>query len=166
MPSSSDRPGLPDDLRLLPMTEDDVDQVLTIENVSFASPWRREHFLHEIYENVFAVNRVYKSGDTVVAYACVWRIGEELKINNLCVAPAWRERGLGRRLLRELLGFARNNGCKLATLEVRPSNAAALALYLAEGFVETGRRANYYATEGEDAIVMTGVLGDPTPGPD
>jgi ribosomal-protein-alanine N-acetyltransferase len=157
MPSSSgaNDSAPPDEVRLLPMTEDDVDQVLSIERRSFVSPWRREHFLHELRENPWAINRVLKAGDRVIGYAAVWRIAEELKINNLCVEPEMRRRGLARRLLRELLAFARRQGCELATLEVRPSNTAALRLYRSFGFDETGRRPNYYAAEGEDAILMT-----------
>lgn len=164
MPKSSDT-GDSDEVRLLPMAESDVDQVLSIERRSFVSPWRREHFLHELRENSWAVNRVLKSGERVLGYASVWCIEEELKINNLCVEPGMRRRGLARSLLEELLTFARRRGCTLATLEVRPSNTAALRLYRSAGFAETGRRPNYYAAEGEDAILMSAALDDSEPPP-
>jgi len=141
-------------LVLAPMDEDDLDQVLAIEDEAFGSPWRREHFRFEIEENVHAVSLVVRRGSAVVAYACVWRLDEELKINNLAVHRAERGHGVGRALLRRVLADAADAGCTVARLEVRPSNAVARGLYSSEGFVEIGRRKNYYAQEGEDAIVM------------
>jgi ribosomal-protein-alanine N-acetyltransferase len=132
----------------------DVEQVVKIERASFASPWKPEHFLHEILENEWALNRVVEAGGEVVAYACVWCLQDELKINNIAVDRGARRQGVGRWLLVSLLAEAISRGCRSATLEVRPSNEAALALYRDFGFVELGRRKGYYAAEGEDAIVM------------
>ena len=140
-------------LRLMKLS--DVHQVLQIETASFASPWKREHFLHELRENRWAVNWVVETRSRVVGYACLWCIHHELKINNIAILGAKRGRGLGRWLLLSVLGDAIARGCRTATLEVRPSNEAALALYRTHGFVEIGRRQGYYATEGEDAIVMS-----------
>lgn len=143
-----------DGLVLRTMRESDVDQVLQIESASFASPWKAEHFLHEIRENRWAVNLVVERHGTIVGYACLWSIHDELKINNIAVLVAERRHGVGRWLLLCVLGDAIARGCRSATLEVRPSNEAAVALYRSHGFVEIGRRNGYYATEGEDAIVM------------
>jgi ribosomal-protein-alanine N-acetyltransferase len=157
MPCSSasdpDRPPL-DGAQLAPLGEEDLDEVLEIENASFRSPWRREHFQFEIDENRWAVNRVVRRGSCVLAYACVWQIDDELKINNIAVHPVHRRRGLGRWLLRRILADARRGGCRVARLEVRPSNRAALELYRDHGFSEIGRRKGYYRKEGEDAVVM------------
>jgi ribosomal-protein-alanine N-acetyltransferase len=143
-----------DGLVLRAMRVSDLDQVLEIESASFASPWKSEHFLHEIRENRWAVNLVAERHGLVVGYACLWCIHDELKINNIAVLDDRRRRGVGRWLLLALLGDAIARGCSSATLEVRPSNTAALALYRSHGFVEIGRRIGYYAAEGEDAIVM------------
>jgi ribosomal-protein-alanine N-acetyltransferase len=140
------------------MRQDDLDAVLAIESVSFPSPWRREHFLHEIARNPLAWNRVAVLGQRIVAYACVWRVDDELAINNFAVHPRERGRGLGGWFLEQLLAEAVAAGCTRAALEVRPSNAVARRLYQRHGFHETGRRRNYYALEGEDAIVMTATL--------
>ena len=141
-------------LVLRPMRVSDVDQILKIEKSSFATPWQSQHFLHEIRENRWAVNLVVERHGLVVGYACLWCIQDELKINNIAVLDAERRRGVGRWLLLCVLGDAIARGCRSATLEVRPSNEAALALYRVHGFVEIGRRKGYYAAEGEDAIVM------------
>lgn len=140
------------------MAERDLDQVLAIEEQSFHTPWRREHFLFEIRDNRWAVNSVVRLGSDVLAYACVWELDDELKINNIAVRATARRCGLGRWLLTHLLAGARSRGCTVARLEVRPSNLAALALYRAHGFREYGRRRGYYQQEGEDAVLMEACL--------
>jgi ribosomal-protein-alanine N-acetyltransferase len=149
-----------EDVQLASMTEDSLEEVLAIENASFPNPWRREHFLFELHENHVASNLVLEHAGSVVGYACVWIVGDELKINNVAVHPAWRGHGLSRRLLGEVIDQARRRGCTLASLEVRPSNLAARHVYAALGFVEVRRRRGYYQPEGEDAIVMEAELGD------
>ena len=141
-------------LELVALAEDDLDQVLEIERASFGRPWRREHFLHEIRENRWAVNQVARRGERVHGYSCVWRLHGELRINNFAVRAESRRLGLARWMLRRILGEARAAGCTVATLEVRESNLPARSLYGGEGFVEVGRREDYYRAEQEDAIVM------------
>jgi [ribosomal protein S18]-alanine N-acetyltransferase len=146
------------------MRAEDLEPILAIERASFPTPWKREHFLHEILRNPLAWNRVAVLGDRVLAYACLWLVDDELAINNLAVHPLERGRGLGGWFLRRVIAEAAARGCSRATLEVRPSNVAARRLYERHGFHETGRRRNYYAVEGEDAIVMTAVLALVEPG--
>ena len=126
----------------------------TYTRASFATPWHREHFVSEITQNSLALNRVLRRDDEVVGYACVWRIGDELKINNVAVRSDLRSRGVGRWIVGRLLAEATELGCRVATLEVRPSNIAAIRLYEGLGFAEVGRRNLYYAREREDAILM------------
>jgi ribosomal-protein-alanine N-acetyltransferase len=145
-------------VRLRPMRVSDLDQILSIEQQSFASPWKREHFLHELEQNRWALNLVADRGRELIGYACLWLIDDELKINNIAVHPATRRCGYGRWFLLSILDLAIERGCRTATLEVRPSNIAALKLYRKHGFEETGRRRNYYAAEGEDAILMSARL--------
>lgn len=151
-------PGPPEGGRLARLSEADLDQVLRIERDSFANPWRREHFLSEIRDNAWAVNHVIRRGPQVLAYACVWQIHGELRINNIAVHPGHRRQGLGRWLLGQCLEHARRAGCSVARLEVRPSNSGAIALYRDHGFTEVGRRKGYYRPEGEDAILMEAPL--------
>jgi len=141
-------------VRLRIMREDDLDAVLAIEQSCFPSPWSRQNFLHEIRHNPAAANWVLDHDGSILGYACVWFLGPELKINNIAIHDDHRRRGLGGRLLRALLAKARALGCETAQLEVRPSNRAALALYARHGFVEVGRRKNYYQMEGEDALLL------------
>ena len=154
MPSSNDagaetRTGL----RFGPMHVRDLEDVVRIEDASFPSPWKREHFLHELRHNRFAVNRVLRRGRHVIGYASVWIINRELQVNKIAVDPAERGSGLGRKLLERLLALADETRCLGVKLEVRPINEAARSLYAAFGFKETGRRDDYYGP-GEPGIVM------------
>jgi ribosomal-protein-alanine N-acetyltransferase len=138
-------------------------EVLTIERDSYATPWSESAFLHEMERNPFAQPQVgVAGGGRVVGYICLWVIYEELRINNLAVAPAWRRHGIGEQLIRFAVQEGRENGCTVAILEVRPSNAAAQALYSKLGFEITSTRPQYYSDDGEDALVMSYPL---RPGP-
>ena len=143
-----------DGLVLRPMVEADLAAILEIERVSFDTPWRATHFLHELRNNRWAVNRVAERDDAVIAYACLWCIHEELKINNIAVREDFRGRGVGRWLLLSVLREGLVAGCDIATLEVRPGNHTALELYRSHGFEQVGRRRDYYGP-GEDALLMT-----------
>ena len=141
-------------LLLRPMVESDLEAILEIERASFGTPWRATHFLHELRNNRWAVNRVGELAAAVIAYACLWCIHEELKINNIAVREDFRGRGVGRWLLLRLLREGLERGCDIATLEVRPGNRTALGLYRSHGFEPVGRRRDYYGP-GEDALLMT-----------
>jgi ribosomal-protein-alanine N-acetyltransferase len=140
------------------MLESDLDGVLAIEEASFSVPWSRESFLFEIQANPYARSFVMRRGGRIVAFTCVWVVDDELKINNIAVDPGERRTGCGKELLRWVLDYGRSVGCTEATLEVRPSNQAALDLYAAHGFREMGRRKGYYRDTQEDAILMAAEL--------
>ena len=139
-----------------PMKDADLAEVLAIERVSFASPWTRQSFLFDLHDNPFARSIVVRpaSGGAVIGYGCTWHVHEELRINNIAVHPEWCGRSIGRALLRRMLEEGREAGCRVALLEVRPSNLTARSLYESEGFVQIGRRKNYYRAEREDALIL------------
>ena len=141
-----------------PMTVADLPRVLAIERMSFTSPWTEPNFRYEIEENPVAWNVVGRTGGSVAAFACAHIVADEMMINDLAVDASARRRGFGSRLLRHLIDGARTRGCRRATLEVRPSNAPARALYEAFGFEIVGRRRGYYADTGEDAILLACAL--------
>jgi ribosomal-protein-alanine N-acetyltransferase len=91
---------------------------------------------------------------TPVGWALTWRAADELQLLDLAVDPAAQRSGVGRGLLTHVVDEARQDGAAVALLEVRSSNAPAIALYRAVGFSETGVRHAYYSDNGEDAIVM------------
>jgi ribosomal-protein-alanine N-acetyltransferase len=92
-------------------------------------------------------------GGPVASYALVWQLGDECELVHVATAPELRRRGAARALLVALLKDARRRGSRAVYLEVRRSNHAALGLYEAFGFEQTGVRRGYYS-DGEDAVQM------------
>ncbi|GAB4318817.1 MAG: hypothetical protein OHK0047_00550 [Leptolyngbyaceae cyanobacterium] len=90
----------------------------------------------------------------LLALGCSWAIAEEAHITLLAVDLAYQQQGLGQAMLYALLTAAYQRQLERATLEVRVSNQAALALYTKFGFREAGRRKRYYQDTGEDALVL------------
>ena len=85
-------------------------------------------------------------------------LGLEWEIENIVVASSAQGRGLGKRLVGELLDLAGKRGAQAVFLEVRESNRAARALYSKSGFVVSGRRRSYYRNPQEDAILYKKLL--------
>jgi ribosomal-protein-alanine N-acetyltransferase len=137
------------------MRAEDLDEVVDIERASFGMPWSRGAFLYEIEQNRVARCWVLRDeGECVVAYLCLWEIGEELHVTNIAVHPRLRRRGLARQLLSAILDDGRSRRLKSVTLEVRPTNEEARTLYESFGFRVVGRRKGYYYDTGEDALIM------------
>lgn len=106
------------------------------------------------YERPFARLFVaYATNDAPSGFLVAWKVADELHVLHVAVDPAARRRGLGRALVAEALAFAASYGARIALLEVRKSNAAAIALYATMGFRETGLRKSYYS-DGTDALEM------------
>jgi [ribosomal protein S18]-alanine N-acetyltransferase len=144
-----------------PMRVTDVADVVAIERASYQFPWSEGIFRDCL--RVGYVCRVVTFSRQVVAYGVMSFGAGEAHILNLCVDPAHRCRGVGRRLLSSLVERAGAAGMGEAFLEVRPSNTAAIRLYLALGFAQVGMRRGYYQVVGgrEDAAVLKRVLRAP-----
>jgi ribosomal-protein-alanine N-acetyltransferase len=136
------------------MGEADVIDVVTIERGAYQFPWSEGIFRDCL--RVGYVCRVVTLGRVVVGYGVMSVGAGEAHILNLCISNAYRSRGLGRRLLEYLLERSAAAGMSEAFLEVRPSNAAAIHLYLSLGFEQVGTRRGYYQAVGgrEDAAVL------------
>ena len=93
--------------------------------------------------------------EKVIGYAGLLVAADEGYITNVAVDPSRRRQGVAAQLLQVFDNFARGNQLAFLTLEVRPSNTAAIALYLGFGFREVGRRRNYYDLPKEDALILT-----------
>jgi ribosomal-protein-alanine N-acetyltransferase len=130
----------------------DVDQIAVLEKASFPSAWRREFFESEL-EADGRFNRVVRAGGRIVGYCFSMYFLEEMHVNKIAVAAAWRRRGVAKMLMDDAMVFARGRGVATVALEVRESNQAARAFYAALGFEERYRRPRYYP-EGETAVVM------------
>jgi ribosomal-protein-alanine N-acetyltransferase len=117
-------------------------------------PWPAVAFNRELAakHNHYVAARV---GGTLVGYAGISRLGRtppyEYEVHTIGVDPAYQGRGIGRRLLDELLAFADGGA---VYLEVRTDNEAAIALYRSTGFEQIGLRKRYYRISGADAYTM------------
>jgi ribosomal-protein-alanine N-acetyltransferase len=132
-----------------------IDEVLAIEEVSFTNPWSREMYLAEL-ENA-GVSFCYLARNVdgrSIGFCSVWRVLDELHINNLAVLPDFRRSGVATALLAHVLGQGAAMGARRATLEVRRSNDSARLLYERFGFTLAGVRRDYYAKPVEDALVL------------
>ena len=137
---------------------DELEPIIAIEQRSFRRPWGRISFEGELAcQN--SGNYVVKSdpngtGEQVVAYAFFRRTSDELHLLKIAVSPAWRENGIATRLLERCFANSAKQGATSVHLEVRPSNIAAIELYLKLGFETIGRRHKYYTDTQEDAVLM------------
>jgi [ribosomal protein S18]-alanine N-acetyltransferase len=132
----------------------DLDAVLEIDQASFSSPWTREMYHEELRNDRSFIFVARRAECPVVGYCSFWVILDEIHVNNIATRPEWRRRGIGRDLVKHVLGEGWTRGCHAATLEVRRSNMAALRLYESVGFVEQGVRRRYYRDPDEDALVL------------
>jgi ribosomal-protein-alanine N-acetyltransferase len=135
------------------MTLSDLDDVLVIERASFSQPWTREMFRAELSENPCARFFVAETGDGVVGYIGGWVVLDDMQVVSLAARPDARRRGIASRLLERLFESA-GETLQRASLEVRRSNRAAIAMYERFGFRQAGVRAGYYDDPKEDALLM------------
>jgi len=142
-------------LRIDPMRIDDIPAVHAIESASFPTPWPPYAFRGELETNRMARYLVVRASGRVVAYAGIWLMVDEAHVTTFAVLPAYRRRGIGGRLLCEVIELSAALGATVVTLEVRLSNAAARQLYQRFGFRPVGVRPRYYSDNGEDALIMT-----------
>lgn len=138
-----------------PMRLEDVPAVHEIERLSFRTPWPAYAFEQELRGNRLARYVVARAGDRLVGFAGIWLMVDDAHVTTFGVHPDWRRQGIGRQLLLNVSELSVAIGARRMTLEVRPSNEAAQALYHSFGFEIAGRRPQYYTDDGEDALVMT-----------
>jgi len=117
-----------------------------------AAHWVEAEYKRAFAEDARRVTLVIEE-DCVQGFIVGRDLGQEWEVENIVVADAARRRGLGARLVSELLALARSQGAKAVSLEVRESNAPARALYSKSGFIESGRRKSYYKNPEEDALL-------------
>ena len=129
-------------------------QLERLEEECFSVPWTPEQLLSEFPDESHLFLTAVE-GERVLGYVGMMHVLDEGYISNVAVAPAYRRRGLGDRLIGELLERAKALRLAFVTLEVRESNAPAFALYLKHGFSPVGVRRNYYEKPKENAVLMT-----------
>lgn len=140
-------------LRLSPLEERHLPQILEIEKVSQSSPWSEGSFRAEIGHEI-GIFVVAEGSDGVVGYGSAWLTVDEIHIITIAVSPDHRRQGVGEKIIREMVMQGVDRGGTCATLEVRAGNEAALGLYESLGFERAGLRKGYYPDNKEDAVVM------------
>lgn len=138
---------------LRPARESDIEAVLAIEHASFGDPWNRSAFV-DLLDDPRVAFLIADEGGAVRGYVVAWFVLDEGEIGNLAVASEARRHGIGARLLDGAIDAVRKADVDALYLEVRDSNASARALYATRGFVEVGRRRDYYRRPKEDALVL------------
>src|SRR5690606_11661158 len=148
--------------------------VVAIDQVSFSLPWPARSFQFELTDNPASrcwviekrpaglnVSHNLNEGTCgtvnhqIVAMIVSWLILDELHIATIATHPEFRRQGIGKKLLTHALKSAREEGVIRSFLEVRETNETAINMYKSFGFVEDGRRKEYYKDNHEDAILMT-----------
>ena len=142
------------DYQLLPMDRSHLSQIAQLERECFSAPWSEEMLAQELYNDNASYVVAQGEDGTVLGYAGLQVVLDEGYIDNVAVRPDCRRQGIASALLGAFERFAQAHLAFL-TLEVRASNAPAIALYEAHGFVREGLRKHYYTNPREDAVIMT-----------
>ncbi len=154
MTGSADRDYMCE-LEILPMTEDDLGEVMHIETRSFPDPWTPLAYAMELRHNHDAHYEVVRdTTGAIVGYIGWWNLPSIFFITHVAVHPDLRRSGIGRVLVNRAISQVRGAGVSCVRLLVRASNDAGRAFYTKLGFVETGREKDYYSNPTEDGIAM------------
>ena len=140
-------------ITLTEMKAEHVQQVAQLEKICFADPWSEMSIAHEL-ESIWSFWLVAMDGDQLVGYVGSQSSIDEADIMNVAVNPGWRRQGVAENLINGLVAQLKDRGIHALMLEVRVTNEPAIALYEKLGFVEVGRRKNYYRNPKEDALIL------------
>lgn len=135
------------------MTPQDIKEAVALERQIFSMPWSENGFLTSL-RSADTLYLTVRMAGKLIAYCGFLQSLDEADITNVAVDPAFRNRGVGRRMLQALMTLGRKRGVLRYTLEVRQSNAPAIHLYENLGFVSVGIRKNFYEKPSESAVIM------------
>lgn len=144
----------------IPITANDINNLMPIENACHSHPWSEKTFLSCIGGRYFSEKLIDKHNEShqTVGFYVGELVVDEATLMDICVTPDEQGKGFGNVLLSQFIKQAKNKGAVKIWLEVRSKNISAQMLYMNAGFIETGRRTGYYpSAKGfgyEDAIVM------------
>lgn len=138
-------------VKLIPAGQEHLGAIAEIARLSFPDPWSEALFQQTLAHDS---NQIWcaMAGDAVIGYLVLSRCGDAMNVDDIAVHPDYRRQGVARMLLEQ----AHENGRDSTfLLEVRESNAGAIALYQALGYVQVGYRKRYYTCPSEGAVLMT-----------
>ena len=143
------------ELRALALS--DLRAIEEIERRSYPTPWSRSMFAGELAKpSSICLGAFDLDGDEgkLVGFLIVSRYVDAWHVMNVAVDPAHRGRGIATMLLERLFELTADDARRGYTLEVRVSNATAIALYERLDFQRHGLRRGYYTDNREDALIM------------
>ena len=135
------------------MNESHVAQVAELEKRCFSVPWSENSIRYEL-TNPLSLWLVAVDGEKLLGYIGSQTVMDEADMMNVAVDPAARRRGIALRLVQALVQALAAKQVRALTLEVRAGNEPAKALYEQLGFLQVGRRPNYYRNPKEDALIL------------
>lgn len=135
------------------MIKDQVAAVAALEKICFSDPWSENSIACEL-NNPLSLWLVAELDGQVVGYIGSQSVPPESDVMNVAVSPAFRRQGIAEKLVLTLCEALAKAGNTSLTLEVRATNAPAIALYEKLGFTQVGRRPNYYRNPKEDALIL------------
>jgi len=137
------------------MRPEDADAIWKLDLEILKASIGKASLINEIRLNPLAHYFVLEDQDTyhLVGHIGLWIDDKNAQVLNYYVKPDYQGIGLGKLIMESAIAYLRSKQCENVTLEVRPSNKKALALYGKYGFVRAATRANYY-DNGEDAYLM------------
>ncbi len=153
LPPTSESPH-PPAVILRPMRLEDIEHVSRLERRCYTLPWSSSAYATEVGNPSAYYTVATEMDNTILGYAGMWVIMDELHITTIAVDPIQRGRKIGERLLLDLIEEGMARGAERATLEVRERNIVAHNLYLKYGFEDVAVRKNYYSDNGENAVIM------------
>ena len=139
-------------MNITEMQEKHLPALAELEKQCFHAPWSEKMLREELGGGIFLVAE--QDGE-VQGYVGCQTVLDEGYITYVAVSPDFRRRGAARRLIAELIARAKEKGLAFVTLEVRESNAPAIALDAGAGFAPVGTRKNFYSNPAENALLMT-----------
>lgn len=140
-------------MEYIKMTQAHVAQVAQLEKLCFSLPWSENSVASEL-RNPLSLWIVAVEGETLAGYVGSQSVMGEADMMNLAVQPEYRRQGIGENLVSALITALAQQCVSSLTLEVRVSNTPAISLYEKLGFVQVGRRPNYYKNPKEDAWIL------------
>ncbi|MCA1831015.1 MAG: ribosomal protein S18-alanine N-acetyltransferase [Actinomycetota bacterium] len=154
MRAEADPPQVSLPITIGPMRRKHVHDVLVIERQVYPRPWSAALFFSEIGQKKTRYYIVATNDKDLVGYGGLMVHSDEGHITTIAVDPSFQHRGVGARMMLDMLTEARERGARSVALEVRVANWPAQRMYAWFGFRPVGVRKNYYAETGEDALVM------------
>jgi len=139
------------------MATGDLDEIISIENASFSTPWSKNMFLHELQLKMSRnfVAKIEMNHTTEIAgYMTCWIVAGEIHIHRIATRKDVRRSGIASKLMKEMIRHSTEDGCTWSTLEVGRSNEGAIKFYENFGFSIQGVRPLYYEERGEDALIL------------